>query len=350
MEWFIKKGATLPTLKLNIFKDGRSDYNRSMKDLNQDDIFFSMVNTETDIPRITSRPAGVMEKPNIDPTLEPDYYVYYQFTPFDTKVVGRYKAQFLIRNQTGVLVLPLNDELYINVTDSFIIDDLPYVSCYVVDFPCCVGSGGVNPGPGPGPFPTTTTTTIIPYTTTSTTSIPYTTTSTTLGPEPTAYTEWVISFGTPSSTNACSESGEYVTAYTPVMSALTIGQTLWATPEFNTYAFGTNGSWFKILKRNGLSYSPNTVIYVGQYSLLFGNYTQVIYSHECGTSFPCKCFTYTKTQNNVFNSLYVNCNGNIVGITLPFNGSQTFCAAFTQPYDYISVTGGNNNCVGGICP
>ena len=46
----------------------------------------------------------------------------------------------------------------------------------------------------------------------------------------------------------------------------------------------------------------------------------------------------------------MNCNGNSVAITLPFNGSQTFCAAFTQPYDYISVTGGNDNCVGGVCP
>ena len=156
------------SLKMEIIKDGRSDYNRSMKDLNTSAIFFSMVNTETDVPRITSRPAGVMEKPNIDPTLEPDYYVYYQFTPFDTKVVGRYKAQFLIRNQTGVLVLPLNDEIYINVTDSFIIDDLPYVSCYVVDFPCCIGSGGVNPGPPP--VPPTTTTTTYPYITTTTTT------------------------------------------------------------------------------------------------------------------------------------------------------------------------------------
>lgn len=173
MEFFIKKNATLPTLKLNIFKDGRSDYNRSMKDLNQDAIFFSMVNTDTNVPRITSRPAGVMERPSIDPTAEPDYYVYYQFTPLDTKVVGRYKAQFLVRNQTGVLILPLNDELYVNVTDSFIIDDLPYDSCYVIDFPCCVGSGGVNPGPGPGPVPpTTTTTTIINPTTTTTTTEP----------------------------------------------------------------------------------------------------------------------------------------------------------------------------------
>ena len=30
MEWFIKKGATLPLLKLSVIKDGRSDYNNFM--------------------------------------------------------------------------------------------------------------------------------------------------------------------------------------------------------------------------------------------------------------------------------------------------------------------------------
>lgn len=346
MEFFIKKGATLPVLKINVIKDGRSDYDRTMRYLEETDIFFSMVDTETGIPKFTSRPAGVMKKEQLNTNLDTEYYVYYQFTPNDTKNVARYKGQFLFRNETGYLTLPLNQEIYVNVTDSFVINDFEYQSCYVVDFPCCKSQPLPPPIP---PIPTTTTSTIAP-TTTSTTSIPVTTTSTTLGPEPTGYTEWVISFGTPSSTNACSESGEYVTAYTPVMSALTIGQTLWATPEFNTYSFASTGAWFRVLKRNGASYSPNTIVYVGQYSGLFGNYSQVIYSHECGTSFPCKCFTYTKTQNNVFNSLYVNCNGNIVGITLPFNGSQTFCGAFIQPYNYITVTGGVNNCVGGVCP
>ena len=347
MEFFIKKGATLPVLKINVIKDGRSDYDRTMRFLEETDIFFSMIDTETGIPKFTTRPAGVMKKEQIDSTLEPEYYVYYQFTPKDTKSVGRYQGQFLFRNETGILTLPLNQNIFINVTDSFIINDYEYQSCYVVDFPCCKSQP--IPPPIPPPPPVTTTSTIAP-TTTSTTSINVTTTSTTLGPEPTGYTEWVVSFGSGAVNNACSQTGQFATAYTPVMSALTIGQTLWASPSFNTYSFGTNGSWFKVLKRNGLPYSPNTVVYVGQYSLLFGNYSQVIYSHECGTSFPCKCFTYTKTQNNVFNSIYVNCNGNSVGITLPFNGSQTFCAAFTQPYDYISVTGGNNNCVGGVCP
>jgi len=346
MEFFIKKGATLPVLKINVIKDGRSDYDRTMRYLEETDIFFSMVDTETGIPKFTSRPAGVMKKEQLNTNLDTEYYVYYQFTPNDTKNVARYKGQFLFRNETGYLTLPLNQEIYVNVTDSFVINDFEYQSCYVVDFPCCKSQPIPPPIP---PIPTTTTSTIAP-TTTSTTSIPVTTTSTTHGPEPTGYTEWVITFGSGSASLACSQETAYVTAYTPVMSALTISQTLWSSPNFDNYAISTNGLWVRILSRNGVPYSPNTIVFIGQYTGLIGNYSQVIYSHQCGTSFPCKCFTYTKTQNNIFNSLYVNCNGNSTAITLPFNGSQSFCGAFTIPYNYISVTGGNDNCVGGVCP
>jgi hypothetical protein len=133
-----------------------------------------MVDTQTNIPRITTRPAGLMSKIAPLSASTSDYYVYYQFTPFDTKKVGRYKGQFLFRDDTGVLVLPLNEEIYINVTDSFILDDMEFQSCYVVDYPCCTGFIPTPPGPVP-PGPTTTSTTI-PLT--STTTIPITSTTT----------------------------------------------------------------------------------------------------------------------------------------------------------------------------
>jgi hypothetical protein len=34
--------------------------------------------------------------------------------------VGRYQGQFLIKNVEGNLILPIREELYINVQDSFI--------------------------------------------------------------------------------------------------------------------------------------------------------------------------------------------------------------------------------------
>lgn len=158
MEFYIKKNATLPVLKLQVVKDGRSDYNNFMDMIEESAIFFSMVNVETGIPKITTRPAGFVEKIQLDPNADPEYYIYYQFTPRDTNKVARYEGQFLLRNSDGTLILPIREKLFINVQESFIGDDLPYNSCYVVDFPCCVNTITPSPTPTPTVTPTNTNT------------------------------------------------------------------------------------------------------------------------------------------------------------------------------------------------
>lgn len=152
MEFYIKKNATLPLIKLQVVKDGRSDYNNFMDLIEVSALFFSMVDVETGIPKITSRPAGFVEKTFIDPNAEPEYYIYYQFTNRDTNKVGRYEGQFMLRSDDGTLILPIREKLYINVQDSFIADDLQYETCYNSEFPCCVNGPFI-------PLPTTTTTT-----------------------------------------------------------------------------------------------------------------------------------------------------------------------------------------------
>jgi hypothetical protein len=137
MEFFIKKNATLPILKLQVVKDGRSDYNSFMDMIEESAIFFSMTNVETGIPKISTSPAGFVEKLLIDPNAEPEYYIYYQFKPQDTNKTARYEAQFLLRNSQGVLILPIREQLFINVQESFIAEDLPYNDCYLIEFPCC---------------------------------------------------------------------------------------------------------------------------------------------------------------------------------------------------------------------
>ena len=137
MEFFIKKNATLPILKLQVVKDGRSDYNSFMDMIEESAIFFSMTNVETGIPKISTSPAGFVEKVLLDPNAEPEYYIYYQFKPQDTNKTARYEAQFLLRNSQGVLILPIREQLFINVQESFIAEDLPYESCYLIEFPCC---------------------------------------------------------------------------------------------------------------------------------------------------------------------------------------------------------------------
>ena len=181
MEFFIKKNATLPLLKMQVVKDGRSDYNNMMKFIEESAIFFSMVDTETGIPKISTRPCGFVEKILIEPNATPEYYIYYQFTQRDTNRPGRYYGQFLFRNDQGTLVLPIRDELFINIQESFIADDLPYDSCYVVDFPCCVEPGPILTSPTPTPTNTPT-----PTPTPTGTLTPTPTPTTTVTPTPTS--------------------------------------------------------------------------------------------------------------------------------------------------------------------
>jgi hypothetical protein len=148
MDFFIKKNATLPLLKLQVVNNGRSDFDNFMKTIELSAIFFSMVDVETGIAKVTSKPAGFVEKTFTDPNSEPEYYIYYQLTSTDTNRVGKFEAQFLLRNDEGVLILPIREKLTVYVQDSFIANDLDYESCYVSEFPCCVN----------GPYITTTTT------------------------------------------------------------------------------------------------------------------------------------------------------------------------------------------------
>jgi hypothetical protein len=142
MEFFIKKGATLPLLKLNIVDNGRNDYNSFLNTIELSSLFFSMTNVDTGIPKIVNKPAGVgiYNSPIISGVSQ--YYIYYQFQNTDTSKEGRFSGEFILKNNDGILVVPLGEQLFINVTDSFIIDDINYSSCYVIDFPCCF-----NPSP-----------------------------------------------------------------------------------------------------------------------------------------------------------------------------------------------------------
>jgi len=151
MEFYIKKNATLPLLKLQVVKNGRNDFNNFMETIEISSLFFSMVDVETGIPKIMSRPAGFVEKTQINPDADVEYYIYYQFQNRDTNKVGRYEGQFMLKSDDGVLILPIADKLYINIQESFIADDLEYTSCYTSEFPCCVNVS-----------PTTTTTTTEP--------------------------------------------------------------------------------------------------------------------------------------------------------------------------------------------
>jgi hypothetical protein len=133
MDFYIMKNATLPLLKMQVVRDGRSEYQSFMESLADAVITFTMINAETGIPKIVSKPAYIVELTGLDPNASPEYYVFFRFTKRETNTPGRYLGQFLIKYNSGLLgapegnlIVPIRDELYINIQDSFIADS-----------PCC---------------------------------------------------------------------------------------------------------------------------------------------------------------------------------------------------------------------
>ena len=149
MEFTIGQNSSLPLLKLQVVKDGIADYQSMMSFIETSSIFFSMIDSETGVLKINSEAASFVEKIEMNPNASPEFYVYYRFTPQDTSKPGRYEGQFVFINETGTLVLPIREKLYINVVESYLSNSLPYDNCYVLDYNCCV-----TPFPTPTPTPT----------------------------------------------------------------------------------------------------------------------------------------------------------------------------------------------------
>jgi hypothetical protein len=120
MEFYIKKNATLPVLKMQVVKDGRAGYLQLMQDLEVSTIFFTMIDVETGIPKIVSAPCSIVSLILPEDGAATEYYIYFKFTSRDTNTPGRYQGQFLIKNDEGNLILPIREDLYINIQDSFI--------------------------------------------------------------------------------------------------------------------------------------------------------------------------------------------------------------------------------------
>ena len=118
MEFFIGKNANLPLLKLQVVKDGRQEYQDFMDFIESSTIFFSMKDEKSGNNRIQLKQGGFVSKIFEDPNTPTEYYVYYRFDSSETNKVGRYEGQFLIKNDTGTLIIPIRETLYINIVET----------------------------------------------------------------------------------------------------------------------------------------------------------------------------------------------------------------------------------------
>lgn len=126
--FFICKGATLPTLRLELIWDGRYDFwkmSHFNNAIQNADVTFSMWD-EHDVLKISNAPCNIVL---VDKdTCDERYIIEYRWKPRDTRKSGHFKGKIKIdfmgdvyesgvTYEDGVLIGPIYEELDIFVKD-----------------------------------------------------------------------------------------------------------------------------------------------------------------------------------------------------------------------------------------
>ena len=123
-EFFILKGSTNPVLEMELIDDGRYSFQKSFinKALQDSVVTFSMIDVETNTPKISNAKANVVLANN--DSCEEKYILQYQWKDRDVKNSGAFKGFFEIKFNgnisengqvfpTGNLKVPIGEDLII---------------------------------------------------------------------------------------------------------------------------------------------------------------------------------------------------------------------------------------------
>lgn len=122
MEFHINKNSTLPVLKLELINDGRNDFRKFNDKIQNANVFFTMTDVITGVKRVARKLATIEQiEPRTDCTGD-QFYLVFQFNQKQTANAGRFAGQFEIDflDGSGVLLVPIREELFINVLDGSI--------------------------------------------------------------------------------------------------------------------------------------------------------------------------------------------------------------------------------------
>jgi len=121
MEFFIRQGATDPTLKLKVIEDGRNETSFINDLLENSSISFSMYDIKSNKPIILNDRCYLTQRiERVNQTLS-KYAITYRFTEEGTAVPGRYEGIVTIEfldtelSVTSKLIVPIKEKLFINV-------------------------------------------------------------------------------------------------------------------------------------------------------------------------------------------------------------------------------------------
>lgn len=119
MEFFIKKNATEPILKMKFVNDDQKSLNEFTERLTNAKITFTM--SKDGEYKIYKHSCSFIVKENNTTFSAPDYLIYYEWTEADTDETGIYDGVFNITfysadaEKESVLILPIKEKLYINI-------------------------------------------------------------------------------------------------------------------------------------------------------------------------------------------------------------------------------------------
>lgn len=121
MEFFIRKNSLEPILKMQLIQDGRNDFRDFYEKLGNSAIAFSMKRVDTGEFVILNKAGGIVQKTSVEEVYPAEYYIYYRWQTSDVITTGRYQGQFTIEllDQFTELVVPIREDLFINIEDSF---------------------------------------------------------------------------------------------------------------------------------------------------------------------------------------------------------------------------------------
>lgn len=135
MVFSIRQNSTLPKLKMKLFRDGRNDYKNFENLLENCVITFAMKDEVTGIYKIANKEATIeLKKPCSTDIFDKEYYIVYNFTQSDTDRPGIYIGEFKITfldeqlQPNGDLIVPIYEQLYIHVLDSFVKSDIIFIN------------------------------------------------------------------------------------------------------------------------------------------------------------------------------------------------------------------------------
>jgi hypothetical protein len=116
MEFFIRRGATDPILKMKLIDDGKNDKSSFNDLLETATITFEMFDVKTNEFLVLNSPCSLALRTKLYNQVTDELYITHRFTTEHTSVKGRFEGMITITfSDSNILIVPIKEKLFINV-------------------------------------------------------------------------------------------------------------------------------------------------------------------------------------------------------------------------------------------